>query len=427
MNHPTAPLREAHAHIAPYGRSMSMLDLSRCSSIAELLDSLERHASTLESDAWALGHGLRVEGLSERRWPTQREMLGASGGRECVLWLFDHHALVATAAPLRAAGIDKQAGDPEGGLVDRDPSGEPTGVVHEKAAKLVWSIVPGPGPEQIRSDIVAALEKFASMGFIEVHDLLSQPDAIDALLDLHETGELDRIGVDVRLFAPIDDVRTTLGRFGDRIDRAATAGRLRMAGTKLFADGTLNGRTALMLADYADPIPEHPRGIAVANTRRIYESIRTSDAIGLPLATHAIGDGAVRAVLDAIEELRPQTPGFRIEHAELIDAADIPRFARLGVVCSVQPCHLLTDIEVLRRLLPHRLGRVLPLADLLDAGLEPGRTLLFGSDAPIVRPDPQDSIGAATLRRRPGMPESEAIAPAQAIDEATAWACFARG
>ncbi len=425
MNRP--PLREAHAHIAPYGRSMSMLDASRCASIPELLDALHRHASTLDPDAWSLGHGLRVEGLRERRWPTQQELLHASGGRQCILWLFDHHALVATETPLKLANIDASSADPEGGLVERDASGEPTGVVYEKAAKLVWSMVPEPSPEQIRRDIVLALEKFASMGFVEVHDLLTQPDALGALLDLHESGELDRIGVDIRLFAPIDDLRTILARFGDRLDRAATAGRLRLAGAKLFSDGTLNGRTALMLADYADPIPEHPRGMAVASTRRIYESIRTADAIGLPLATHAIGDGAVRAVLDAIEEVRPETPGFRIEHAELIDGADIPRFARLGVVCSVQPCHLLTDIEVLRRLLPSRLHRVLPLADLLDSGLEPGRSLLFGSDAPIVRPDPEDSIAAATLRRRPGSPASEAIAPAQAIDEATAWACFVRG
>lgn len=418
------PLREAHAHIAPYGRSMSMLDASRCASIAELLDALREHASSLDPDAWVLGHGLRVEGLSERRWPTQQELLHAAGGRQCVLWLFDHHALVATDAPLKLAKIDAGSPDPEGGLVERDASGTPTGVVYESAAKLVWSVVPEPGPEQIRRDILLALEKFASLGFVEVHDLLTHADAFDALLDLEDSGELESTGVSVRLHAPIDDVRPLLDRFGYRLDRTASAGRLRLAGTKLFSDGTLNGRTALMLADYADPIPDHPRGMAVASTRRIYESIRTSDAIGLPLATHAIGDGAVRAVLDAIEELRPQTPGFRIEHAELIDGADIPRFARLGVVCSVQPCHLLTDIEALRRLLPHRLHRVLPLADLLDAGLQPGRTLLFGSDAPIVRPDPEDSIAAAVLRRRPGMAESEAIAPAQAIDESAAWACF---
>jgi predicted amidohydrolase YtcJ len=149
------------------------------------------------------------------------------------------------------------------------------------------------------------------------------------------------------------------------------------------------------------------------------------DRLGLPVAAHAIGDGAVRAVLDAIEAVRPRTPGFRIEHAEIIDEADIPRFARLGVLCSPQPCHLLADVEALRRYLPHRLDRVLPLRELIDAGCTPGRRLLFGSDVPIVRADPEDGILAATKRRRADMHPSQAIAPAQAITEPEAWACFA--
>jgi predicted amidohydrolase YtcJ len=115
---------------------------------------------------------------------------------------------------------------------------------------------------------------------------------------------------------------------------------------------------------------------------------------------------------------------LRIEHSELVDAADVPRFAALGVIASVQPCHLLTDIDVLRRQLPHRLDRVLPLRELIDAGCEPGRGLIFGSDAPIVRPHPEDSIQAAVHRRRAGMRPDEAVAFGQAISEAEAWACF---
>ena len=116
--------------------------------------------------------------------------------------------------------------------------------------------------------------------------------------------------------------------------------------------------------------------------------------------------------------------GHRIEHAEIIDEADVGRFKALGVVCSPQPCHLLADIEALRRLLPHRLHRVLPMRELIDSGLTPGVDLLFGSDAPIVAPEPRDNVIAATLRRREGAPASEAIAPEQAISEAEAWAAL---
>jgi hypothetical protein len=157
---------------------------------------------------------------------------------------------------------------------------------------------------------------------------------------------------------------------------------------------------------------------------QIEDAVRACDAFALPIAAHAIGDASVRAVLDAIERVRPKARGQRIEHAELIDSADVPRFADLGVICSVQPCHLLADIEALTRLLPHRLDRVLPLRELIDAGCAPGELLWFGSDTPIVRPDPEDSIQAATCRRRAGAPDSEAISPEQAITPPQAWSCF---
>jgi predicted amidohydrolase YtcJ len=161
------------------------------------------------------------------------------------------------------------------------------------------------------------------------------------------------------------------------------------------------------------------------------DAVRRADAVGLPLAVHAIGDFAVRATLDSFERVRPAALGQRIEHAEIIDAADVPRFAALGVTCSVQPCHLLADVEALYKYVPHRLNRVLPLRELLDSGLIPGHVgldgragLVFGSDVPIVRAEPQDSIQAAVHRRRAGAPEHAMIAPRQALSEREAWACF---
>jgi predicted amidohydrolase YtcJ len=150
------------------------------------------------------------------------------------------------------------------------------------------------------------------------------------------------------------------------------------------------------------------------------------------MAAHAIGDGAVRACLDAEQRVRDgsgrRNTQFRIEHAEVIDEADVPRFASLGVAASVQPCHLLYDIEVLTRSLPDRLSRVLPLWEMIASGLVPGRDLMFGSDTPIVRPDPIDSIAASVLRARtigsPGGGPTAPIAPEQALSAAEAWACF---
>lgn len=182
-----------------------------------------------------------------------------------------------------------------------------------------------------------------------------------------------------------------------------------------------------MLEPYADPLPGLECGEPMASQADLLRALATTSTHDLCLAVHAIGDGAVRAVLDAAESHTLETrkrPRLRIEHAELIHEADVPRFAELGITASVQPCHLLTDIEVLRRTLPGRLHRVLPLRNMIDSGLTPGRTLLFGSDTPIVRPHPRDSIQAAQHRRRTGMSPEEAIAPDQAITQAEAEAAF---
>ena len=206
-----------------------------------------------------------------------------------------------------------------------------------------------------------------------------------------------------------------------------------MAGAKMFADGTLNSRTALMLEPYAEPLAGLERGKVISTAEQIREGRERTLALGLGLAVHAIGDAAVRAVLDVEESVQRHGPKtgrgtpLRIEHCELIDRADVGRFPELGVVASVQPCHLLADIEVLRRQLADRLDRVLPLRELIDAGCEPGVGLIFGSDTPIVRPEPGVSIQAAVNRRREGMSAGEAIEPAQAISEAEAWACFGGG
>jgi hypothetical protein len=165
----------------------------------------------------------------------------------------------------------------------------------------------------------------------------------------------------------------------------------------------------------------HPCGTALMTVAEIEESVRLADSLGCPIAAHAIGDGAVRAVLDAVERVRPRAVGQRVEHAQFVDEADVPRFARLGVIASVQPCHLLTDIEAIRRFTPDRAERVFPLRDLIDAarsaGRDPADLVWLGSDAPIVRPDPEDNVQAAVFRRRAGMGEGEMVGARQAVSE----------
>jgi len=409
-------VREAHAHLFQLGRTLDMVDLAGCDSSAEMLDRLAARAAE-RPGAPVLAHGARPEGFDTPGWPTLDALDRACNGAAVWAWCFDHHALLASTAALSAAGVTAHEPDPPGGRFERDAVGRPNGVCLESAALRLWAAAPEPDADDRPAVLRAALETLAGLGFTEVHDLKAQPWLPGVLRELEDAGEL---ACDAVLWPLVEDLPEMAGQR----ERWGSA-RVRLGGGKVFVDGTLNSRTAWMLEPYADGDPDHPRGMALMSADDLDRSLgRCADA-RVPMAAHAIGDGGVRAVLDAIERRGNGLP-HRVEHAELIDAADVPRFPRLGVVASVQPCHLLPDIEALERAVPDRLGRVLPIRDLIDAGCTPGSLegpgVVFGSDVPIVPADPGDSIHAAVHRTRRGV--DRAVAPEQAITESEAWACF---
>ncbi len=457
-------LLEAHAHLPHLARSLSMVDLSACTSVEEVLETLRLAAKNLANSGssrsaahsnparrWLVAQGMRIEGFRDPRWPTREELntaLAASGSppRPVVALSFDYHSLVANELAFAAANIKDTDPDPPAdfGVIERDAKGAPTGLLLEGMARKVRDTIPDFAPDERPQAILCALKHLHALGFSEVHDMLATPWLGDTLAHLHDTNNLPlRVG----LYAEVDILNDQVAA----ARRYSRPGHVELLGGKIFVDGTLNARTAWMLHPFADPIPDHPCGTPLMTRNQIAAAMRLCASHGLGLATHAIGDGAVRAVLDARESMEPKTrdlgtssaalasttpslhlsvsSSLRIEHAELIDEADIPRFAKLNVIASVQPCHLLYDIEVLERQCATRLSRVLPLRDLIQSGLTPGQTLLFGSDAPIVRANPQDSINAAVHRNRisnspGGPPTSRAIAPSQALTEPEAWACF---
>lgn len=394
-----------------------MLDLGGCTSAQGVLDAIAERASTLEEGAWILAHSARPEGWEDPSWPKRAQLDHAGGGRPVVAWCFDYHALVASTAALRHARIDGKTRI-ESGVVELDADGEPTGLLLEHAALHMWNRVPEPDEGQRIEMVRSACAHLAALGFSEVHDLKAQPWLGGVLTDLLGSGEIGDMRFD--LYPLIPDLKASLRARGEGFDE-----RVRIAGGKIFVDGTLNSRTAWMLHPYADGHPDRPSGTPMMTPAQIEEALCACKDAGLAIAAHAIGDGAVRAVLDAIEKTACDHSGCRIEHAELIDERDLRRFVELGVKASLQPCHLLPDMEALRRAVPDRLDRVLPIRSLLKSGLAPGVDLLFGSDVPIVRADPSDSIQAAVHRRREGMNESESINPSESIDEETAWMCFA--
>lgn len=455
---PRSRLREAHAHILAHGRAASMLWLSACTSREEALTLVRTRAAEMDAgsgpNGWLVAAGARPEGWREAgandsgrhgAWPTLAELDAACPNRPCMVMSFDHHSGAANSAAMRAAGLPLDA-EHAGHVVHstpdvmvRDLRGTFTGVLLEAAFMRVRESIPAATPAQQSAHLRTALADFERLGFDEVHDLWSGPELGPLLAALDREEELTQR---VWMYPLVDSAGSLEHAFAARHDFESE--RVRLAGGKVFADGTLNATTAWMREPYRDGLSEHPCGTPLVSVESLRRDMNRCWALGVGLAVHAIGDAAVGAVLDAAEAERVNPaaravreaglPPIRIEHAEIVAEADTQRIVRLwremGLVLSVQPCHLLYDIEALERRLPHRLSRVLPLRELIEAGLLPGDGVWFGSDAPIVRPDPQDSIAAATTRRRGEAciagPASRAIAPEHAIDEVTAWACFAR-
>jgi len=445
-------LREAHAHLHALGESLELGSLAGCASMAEVLAKVEgacRGGGGGSGDEGGMGEGerrvvrftsARVSAWPEGRWPTMKELDAASRASAkkgepaaaVVIMSFDHHCGVANSAAMEAAFGEGFGAGPTGGVpgepageIVADGAGGPSGLLMEGAIYSAWGLGAGGGgngatavgsPVAQRRRVKAALAHLAALGFVEVHDLHSQPWLGPVLAEMERASELS---MRVTLFVPAARLAAEAAM------RAAwESERITLGGGKVFADGTLNARTALMIHRYAEPVIGHPRGQAMVSPAALDEYYRTADSLGLPLAVHAIGDCAVRMTLDCIERVVPKATGQRIEHCEVIDKQDVPRFAKMGVICSVQPCHLLYDVEALERHLPHRLDRVLPLRELVDAGCKPGELLWMGSDVPIVPADPEDSVRAAVARRRGDMEAARAIAPGQALTEDECWACF---
>jgi predicted amidohydrolase YtcJ len=433
------PLRDAHVHLLPLGQSLTHIDLSDTTTLDQALQRIALAAGAARaagptaspsapSTPWLIASGFRAQATDQRRLPTRDELDQAGQGLPVLVNSFDLHAASVSSAILRAADLHERTPDPPGGTIGRDPAtGRLNGYVAEAARFLIRAAEPPPTPAQRREHLRLALARLRARHIVEAHDMFATAELADLLLDLDDR---DALAHTVWLYAVPDDLPALRARMAERTrdGRVSDSGRVVFAGLKLFLDGTLNSRTASMLTPFRDPVPEHPRGMPLFTDAQLIAHFRGARAQGLGLAVHAIGDAAVRQALDCwaatlqteiASPPLPFVPPLRIEHAQFVDPADVPRFAAMEVVASVQPCHLLTDIEALRRLTPHALDRAFPLRDLIDAaratGRAPGSLIWMGSDAPVVPAEPADNVQAATGRCRAGMDPAGAIAPAQAI------------
>jgi len=407
-------LCDAHGHLLGLGLMRGEIDLRGAHSFDEVV---ERVVARAPSVGWIAGFGWDQTRWPGAAFPRHERLSAAFPHRPAALTRIDGHALMANAAALRLAGIDRRTPDPEGGRVVRDEAGEPTGVLVDAAMDLLRRAIPQPTDGDRERLVLDALRACADVGLTAVHDAGMDGETLRVVERLDGEGRLP-----LRVYAMVHgqeeaSLERWLARgphFGDRLTVRAV---------KLYLDGALGSRGARFCDPYDDD-PEN-RGLELLPAARLRELLARIEGAGFQVAMHAIGDAANAQALEALEACgigRASRP--RIEHAQVMRLADVPRLAKLGAIASMQPTHCTSDMAWLpARIGSGRLPGVSPWRTLADAGVP----LAFGSDFPIEPPDPRKGLYAAITRQDEAGRPPGGFFPEERLDPLTALAAFTSG
>src|SRR5436190_6396473 len=381
---------DSHVHFMSGGYGLTSVQLRDARTREEFIARIKEHASRLPQGAWMLegnwDHQNWGGELPRRDW-----IDSVTPNTPVFIQRLDGHMTLANSAALRAAGVTRDTRDVEGGTVVRDPSGEPTGILKDNATSLVDHAIPDAQPVQEDAAADAAMAFLARQGVTSVVNMGTWHD-----LEIFERAQ--RAG---RMRTRIDAV-VPLASWERLRDTVATRGRgdewLHIGGLKGFMDGSLGSHTARMFEPFTDA--PNDLGLWVTPPDSIYAWARGADAAGLHVIIHAIGDRANRTLLDTYERIERENGErdrrFRIEHAQHLAPPEIPRFAKLGVIPSMQPYHAIDDGRWAERFLgPERIKGTYAFRSLRDAGAR----LAFGSDWFVAPPTPLEGIYAAVTRR----------------------------
>jgi predicted amidohydrolase YtcJ len=419
-------LIDAHLHVMQVGFAALTLDLSGTKSLAEAQAAIRAYAAAHPDRAWIVGRGWTQEawGLRDEagrgRFPSAAELDAAVPGRPVWLERVDGHAGWANSVALAAAGVTAASKDPAGGRIERLAGGKPAGVLVDDAAALVARVVPPPRADDLDLAFDTAQRLLLARGLTAVTDMGT---SIEDWQAFRRAGDLGRLRLRVMSYALGAEAMALIG--GPGPTPWLYDDRLRMGGLKLYADGALGSRGALLKAPYADA--PQTRGIARTGETQLKNLMSRAAMDNFQVAVHAIGDAANAEVLDAIEDLGATYKGdrrWRIEHAQVVDPLDIPRFGKLGVIASMQPIHQVSDRTMAEsRLGPARLAGAYAWKSLASGGAR----LAFGSDAPVELPDPFAGIAAALTREDAAGQPFGGWQPQERLDRAAALAGYTIG
>jgi hypothetical protein len=384
----TPGLTDAHVHLTLWALARRRVDLNAARTPEEGVAAV----AAVGGEGW-----IRGLGWDAHRWgrvPGRQELDAVWADRPCYLESHDIHAAWLNSAALRVCGITRDTPDPEGGTIVRDVRGEPTGILLESAKRLAEAHLPVDSPAEVRDALLDAQSAVHALGLTGVHSV--------EVTGFEDFGTMQEDGVlRLRVLQAI-----TLARLEAAIALGVRSGFggdwLRIGGVKMFLDGALGSRTAWMRAPYEGSTDEF--GIQTLPSDEFRDIARRAAHAGIASTVHAIGDAAVELAIDVLGSLpRLRSMPHRIEHLQLCPPEMWERAARSGLVASVQPVHLMTDIPAAERHWGHERSRgAYPFAAVQRAGM----VLAFGSDVPVETVDPRPGLFAAVARRRwDGRPE----------------------
>lgn len=415
---------DAHVHVMDIGFAELTLDLSDTNSLDEALQKIAAFAEANPGRPWILGRGWNQEKWGLGRFPTAAELDAIVSDRPVWLERADNHANWANSLAMELAEVTAAAPDPQGGRIIRDSDGNPSGVFVDNAKPLVGDIVPPPRPEDRDAAFAMAQERLLANGITAVADMGTP--LID-WMTFRRSADAGNLRIRIMAYASSIDDMELIGGSGPT--PWLYDDKLRLNGIKLYVDGALGSRGATLKAPYEDEPGTH--GIPLITQAQLRNRMSRAALDNFQTAIHAIGDAANADVLNAIEELSESYEGdrrWRIEHAQIVDPADLPRFGEHGTIASMQPLHQTSDMFMAEaRLGEDRLGGAYAWKSIIEVGGQ----IAFGSDAPVEPADAFAGIAVAISRTDAngdpfgGWRAQEAISREQALAAFTSEAAFA--
>jgi predicted amidohydrolase YtcJ len=418
-------LVDAHGHLMHLARARLSLDVRGVASEEAAARRVAEHAGRRPRGEWISGRNWDQNLWPGGRFPSKTSLDRAAPDHPVALVRIDGHATWANSAALQAAGIERATGDPEGGRIVRDTAGDPTGLLIDTAQRLLQVAEPRPTDAQFDRAVRECIGDCLAVGLTGIHEMGAELYALASYRRLLERGEFP-----LRNYVAVAGrSRSTWAHYRERGPETLGGGRLVIGALKLLADGALGSRGAALHDAYCDD-PGNTGLVLLPGDEIERLTLEALDR-GFQVCVHAIGDRASTLVLDAFERALARRPRpdarLRVEHAQILRERDVPRFARLGVLPSMQATHCTSDMAwAAERLGPARLGGAYAWRSLLATGV----VIAGGSDFPVESPNPFHGIHAAVTRQPRGdggvawQPEQR-MTREEAVRSFTTWNAYA--